>query len=254
MAGHETPSVARGRGRARRLGRRDHARSPRGRPLDRQAREERDALGPRDRRRPTPAAPGDRAVAEEPDPLPHLLRARPRPHPARSVLPPARRQDPGVRLPRRPPAHPADPCPRGRPGGPSVARGAAAQRGPDRGDRARARLRTRAGRPRQRGRPVALRRRRATTTPCGAPTSPCSRSTCAPRRSTASATTRGVGRRRTRRRARSCRWADRIAYVCHDFEDAVAAGIVAPEMLPAVVLSACGDRRSRRSSARSSGR
>ena len=27
-------------------------------------------------------------------------------------------------------------------------------------------------------------------------------------------------------------WADRIAYVCHDFEDAVAAGIVAPEMLP----------------------
>ena len=24
-------------------------------------------------------------------------------------------------------------------------------------------------------------------------------------------------------------WADRIAYVCHDFEDAVAAGIVAPD-------------------------
>ena len=30
-------------------------------------------------------------------------------------------------------------------------------------------------------------------------------------------------------------WADRIAYVCHDFEDAVAAGIVAPDELPAVV-------------------
>ena len=28
-------------------------------------------------------------------------------------------------------------------------------------------------------------------------------------------------------------WADRIAYVCHDFEDAVAAGIVSPDMLPA---------------------
>ena len=27
-------------------------------------------------------------------------------------------------------------------------------------------------------------------------------------------------------------WADRIAYVCHDFEDAVAAGIVAGDMLP----------------------
>ena len=27
-------------------------------------------------------------------------------------------------------------------------------------------------------------------------------------------------------------WADRIAYVCHDFEDAVAAGIVSAEMLP----------------------
>ena len=27
-------------------------------------------------------------------------------------------------------------------------------------------------------------------------------------------------------------WADRIAYVCHDFEDAVAAGIVTPDMLP----------------------
>jgi dGTPase len=40
-------------------------------------------------------------------------------------------------------------------------------------------------------------------------------------------------------------WADRIAYVCHDFEDAVAAGIVSPTMLPAVVRSRCGSRRSR---------
>ena len=35
-------------------------------------------------------------------------------------------------------------------------------------------------------------------------------------------------------------WADRIAYVCHDFEDAVAAGIVAGDMLPAVVADRCG--------------
>src|SRR5829696_7306332 len=38
-------------------------------------------------------------------------------------------------------------------------------------------------------------------------------------------------------------WADRIAYVCHDFEDAVAAGIVSLEMLPAVVRDRCGIRR-----------
>jgi dGTPase len=40
-------------------------------------------------------------------------------------------------------------------------------------------------------------------------------------------------------------WADRIAYVCHDFEDAVHAGIVTPAMLPEVVRERCGDRRSR---------
>ena len=39
-------------------------------------------------------------------------------------------------------------------------------------------------------------------------------------------------------------WADRIAYVCHDWEDAVLAGIVAPHQLPATVRSLCGERRS----------
>ena len=39
-------------------------------------------------------------------------------------------------------------------------------------------------------------------------------------------------------------WADRIAYVCHDFEDAVAAGIVTPSMLPDIVSSRCGTARS----------
>jgi dGTPase len=38
-------------------------------------------------------------------------------------------------------------------------------------------------------------------------------------------------------------WADRIAYVCHDFEDAVSAGIVTPEMLPALVRDRCGHTR-----------
>jgi len=39
-------------------------------------------------------------------------------------------------------------------------------------------------------------------------------------------------------------WADRIAYVCHDWEDAVRAGIVTPDLLPHAVRSLGGDRRS----------
>jgi dGTPase len=40
-------------------------------------------------------------------------------------------------------------------------------------------------------------------------------------------------------------WADRIAYVCHDFEDAEHAGIVSAAQLPESVRDLCGDRRSR---------
>ena len=39
-------------------------------------------------------------------------------------------------------------------------------------------------------------------------------------------------------------WADRIAYVCHDFEDAVHVGITTPELLPPRVRDRCGERRS----------
>ena len=39
-------------------------------------------------------------------------------------------------------------------------------------------------------------------------------------------------------------WADRIAYVCHDFEDAVAGGVVTADLLPEVVRERCGTRRS----------
>jgi len=39
-------------------------------------------------------------------------------------------------------------------------------------------------------------------------------------------------------------WADRIAYVCHDFEDAVRAGILAPADLPEQVTDVVGVRRS----------
>jgi dGTPase len=38
-------------------------------------------------------------------------------------------------------------------------------------------------------------------------------------------------------------WADRIAYVCHDFEDAVSAGIMDPAKLPSLVRERCGERR-----------
>ncbi|MFK8022338.1 MAG: HD domain-containing protein [Ilumatobacter sp.] len=39
-------------------------------------------------------------------------------------------------------------------------------------------------------------------------------------------------------------WADRIAYVCHDFEDAVASGIISADMLPPIVADRCGHDRS----------
>jgi dGTPase len=38
-------------------------------------------------------------------------------------------------------------------------------------------------------------------------------------------------------------WADRIAYVCHDFEDAVSAGLVTPDRLPEAVRRRCGSTR-----------
>ncbi len=40
-------------------------------------------------------------------------------------------------------------------------------------------------------------------------------------------------------------WADRIAYVCHDYEDAEHAGIVSADELPPLVRERCGTRRSR---------
>jgi dGTPase len=38
-------------------------------------------------------------------------------------------------------------------------------------------------------------------------------------------------------------WADRIAYVCHDFEDAIEAGVATLDMLPESVRAACGSSR-----------
>src|SRR6202789_3163736 len=38
-------------------------------------------------------------------------------------------------------------------------------------------------------------------------------------------------------------WADRIAYVCHDFEDAVSAGILSGDQFPQILRERCGERR-----------
>ena len=133
----------------------------------------------------------------------HLLRARPRPHPARRRLSPAGGQDAGVRVPRRSSAHAPHPRARGRAGGhlrspvplglnvaltEAIALGHDCGHGPG-GHASEDAL-------------DAVRRRAATTTPSGAPTWCSRRSTCASRRSTASATTRGRCRRPARRRAR----------------------------------------------------
>ena len=145
--------------------------------------------------------------------LAHVLRARPRPHPARLAVPAALRQDPGLHLPGGPPAHPPDPRARGRAGGHRHRPGAAAST-------SRSPRRSRSGTTAATARsatPARTRSRRTspggTTTRSGAPTSCSRRSTSVPRRSTASATTRGPGRRPRTPEGEVVAWADRIAYV-----------------------------------------
>ena len=84
----------------------------------------------------------------------------------------------------------------------SVARACRLERGADRGHRPRPRLRARPRRTRQRGRPLPLPRRRVRPRAVGRRRLARPRSTSAPRPSTASATTRGPGRRRRPPRAR----------------------------------------------------
>ena len=76
------------------------------------------------------APPADRATARGTGPLADMLRARPGPHPPQGncVSTPGG-QDAGLRLPRGPPAHPADPRPRGCPGRHCIARALPPQRG-----------------------------------------------------------------------------------------------------------------------------
>ena len=163
----------------------------------------------------------------------HLLRARPRPDPARRRVPPAGRQDPGVRLPRRPPAHPPHPRPRGRPG--RHVGGPGARASTSRSPRPSPSATTAATVP--------------AATPARTPSSPYvdggydhavwgADVTLAPLNLCAE-TLDGIRNHSWSRPGAATpegevvSWADRIAYVCHDFEDAVAAGIVAADMLPA---------------------
>ena len=133
----------------------------------------------------------------------HLFRARSQPDPPCHLLSPAGRQDAGLRLSRGPPAHAPHPRPRGGPGGHRHRPGLPAERRAHRGHRPRTRLRTRPGRARERGRARPVPARRVSTTRPGVPASRSPRSTCAPRRSTASPTTAGRARPRRHPRARS---------------------------------------------------
>ena len=186
---------------------------------------------------PGPAGAGNRAQPEEPDRVPHLLRARPRPHPCTrsrsgawpasarcSSLPTTTTSAPGSPTPSRwPRSRSASPARLGL----NVALTAAAATRP--------RLRPRPGRPRSEdalspfvaGRlpPRRVRRRRR---PRAA--QPVRRDA---RR--ASATTPGTARRRRRPRARSWPGPTASPTCCHDFEDAVAAGIVGAGDLPDAV-------------------
>ena len=197
------------------------------------------------RARPGPVGAGERAAARGARPVPAVLRARPRPRQALAPVAAPGGQVPGVHRPRgRPPPHPAHPRGRGGAG----------------------RHRHRPGR-----QPVPARwwrrSRWPTTAATARPATPPrrrSRRTC-PRRGYDHAvygadvtlaplnlcreTLDGVRNHSWRRpppatpEGEVVAWADRIAYVCHDFEDAVRAGILEPDDLPAEVRDVVGSRR-----------
>ena len=116
----------------------------------------------------------------------------------------------------------------------------------DRGDRARPRLRARAVRARERGRVHAVRARWLRPRRAGAPTS------CSTPVNLCAETLDGIRNHSWSRPAPSTpegevvSWADRIAYVCHDFEDAVAGRDRDPgDAPPDASGQLCGERRSR---------
>ena len=205
------------------------------------------------RRSPRRSYPARRARAGGRLPAAHAVPARPRPDRPLQGVPAAEAQDAGVRGARgRPLPHPADPHARGDAGLAHGRPGAAPQRGPHRGDRARARPRppavrahrrggarrlpARALRPRFRHNEHSLRvvdvLERASTSP-------------SPVRDGILRHSSGAGEPATLE-GRIVRLVDRIAYINHDIDDALRAGVLAPGDLPRR-----GHRRARADRARS---
>ena len=171
--------------------------------------------------------PGRRARPEERLLAAHAVPARPRPDRALEGVPAAQAQDAGLRRPRgRPLPHAADPHARGHPDLAHGRAGAAAQRGPHRGDRARPRRRPSAVRAHRRGGAGRAARASAsaaasvtTSTRCGSST--CSR-TAEPHRAGARRDPAPHGGAGTPRdlEGRIVQLVDRIAYINHDIDDA----------------------------------
>ena len=189
---------------------------------------------PASRRRRAPAG-------RSPRPVPAVLRARPRSDQALATLAAARRQVPGVRRPGgRPPPHPDHPCRRGGAGRHRHRPGRQPLPAAHRGDRARARLRARSGGPRLGGGVLAVPPGTGYDHAVyGADVTLAELNLCLE-------TLDGVRNHSWRRpppatpEGEVVAWADRIAYVCHDFEDAVRAGILVPDDLPAPVREVVG--------------
>ncbi len=189
-------------------------------------------------------------------PAAHALPARPRPDRPLQVLPPPQAQDPGLRRARR---RSLPDAAHAHPGGlrdrPHRGPGARPQRGPDRGDRARPR-------PRPPARSATPARRRSTP-PCASAAAPasvttstrCAWSTCS------SATARGLNLTEQVRdgilnhtgaglpathEGRIVKLVDRVAYINHDIDDALRAGILRLEDLPAAEIELLGPTGSAR--------
>ena len=183
-------------------------------------------------------------------PAAHAVPARPRPDRPLQVLPPAQAQDPGLRRPRgRPLPDPAHPHARGLRDRPHRRPGAGAERGPDRGDRARPRPRPPALRPRRRGgarrgAARALRQRLQAQRALAAGGRGAGARRPRPQPDRAGARRHPQPHRRATKPAtlegRIVKLVDRVAYINHDIDDALRAGILRSEDLPAAEIELLG--------------